>query len=189
MYQKSIDKRSPLEAQDALWAAIRRMKSFTFDEVRGKTLCSHCTTTEYLAGLTAAGYLQLDAESRYHLVRDVGVDAPQVGRDGNENIKGRERLQIWTVLPIMKEFSVLNVVLHAGTETVPVAESTVRHYLKCLHKAGYISIVKPTQRRSVTRYRFLQSKYTGPKPPMIQTVKQVFDPNTGKVMWSQGRGL
>jgi len=187
MSQKPIDQRSPLASRDALWAAIRRLKIFRYDEVRRETGCSRSTTTVYLAGLTAAGYLQLDAESRYVLVRDVGVDVPKVNRDGSDNLQGKGREQIWTVLPILKEFSIRDVALHASTEIVPVSESTVKEYLKYLHKAGYLRASResrPGNAGQPIRYRFLQSKYTGPKAPMIQRVRQVFDPNTGKVMWS-----
>jgi hypothetical protein len=36
----------------------------------------------------------------------------------------------------------------------------------------------------LTRYRFLAARYSGPKPPMIQRIKAVYDPNRSEVVWS-----
>ena len=194
MSQKPVDKRNCLATREALWKAIRRLKIFTFKEVRYETQCSLSTVTEYLVGLTAAGYLERDSQRVYTLVRDIGVDTPHVRRDGTEYTQGKGREQIWTVLPILKEFSVRDVVVHASTEQVSVAETTVQEYLKYLHKAGYLAMARPSRpghkpgTGQQVRYRFLMAKYTGPKAPMIQRAIQLFDRNIEKVVWSKGVG-
>lgn len=193
MSQKPIDKRPKIATRDALWSAIRTLKTFTLNEVRRETCCSRGVTSDYLTGLVAAGLLSLESGS-YTLVRDTGVDTPKVNRDGSDSLQGRGQLHMWTVLPILKEFSALDVAIHATTETVQVSELAAKDYLSHLYKAGYLAVSRkgrPTGKRGagcLTRYRFLAFKYTGPKPPMVQRVKQVYDQNTGRVVWSQGGG-
>ena len=199
MSQKPIDKRSPLETREAIWAAIRNMKNFTGRDVWMQTCCSKETVKEYLTGLTAAGYLEKalqpcgsTIENRYTLVRDCGVEAPRVRRDGTEITQGRSRENLWRTMRILAEFSPRDLAIHASTEEVPVAETEAKSYIYYLHKAGYLALVKAAKPGShVTpglqaRYRLLSSRYSGPRPPMVQRVKQVYDPNTRKVVWSGG---
>lgn len=191
MSQIPVDQRSKQTTRDELWSAIRRLKEFTFAQVRLETNCSFSTVKEYLAGLTAAGYLELHPEKLYTLERDIGVNAPHVRKDGSECVQGKGREQIWTVLPILKEFSIREVRVHASTELVPLSHGTVKEYLRFLYKSGYLVVAResrPGHKHGTgqqRRYRFVQSKYTGPKPPMIQKSKQVFDANTGQVVWKR----
>lgn len=99
---------------------------------------------------------------------------------------------MWRTMRILKEFSAKDLAIQASTETVKVAEGEAKTYVHYLHKAGYLVIVSPHRsgNRSMTgklaRYRLIISKFSGPKPPVIQRIKQVFDPNAGKVVWKGG---
>lgn len=179
-----------------MWAVIRRLRRFTVKELADETRSGSATVRDYVDGLFAAGYLGQDgtkpvrgnATTVYVLVRDVGVDAPRVRKDGTEVTQGRGREQMWLAMRILKEFSAHDLAISASTEETPVAVSEAQSYVTFLHKAKYLALVRPHTpgKAGVARYRLLPSRYTGPRPPMIQRVKQVYDPNLKKVVWSQG---
>jgi len=199
MPQKPIDKRRPDQTRETIWAEIRKTKGrpFSFREIWEVTTCSRDTVREYITALVAAGYVQklspLDTPATpYKLVKDNGIEAPRVRRDGTEITQGRGREQMWRTMRILTEFSPKDLAIHAATDNMPISEVDAKNYVYHLHKAGYLAMIATGKPGSVhtagsqARYRFLSSKYTGPKPPMVQRVKQVYDPNTGKVVWSGG---
>lgn len=198
MSQKPVHKRNPLETREAVWDAIRKLQTFTVRQVREETRLHLSTVRTYLNGLVAAGYLSVDMGTKqsgavseaavYSLFRDIGVEPPRVREDGSEITQGRGREQMWSTMRIIKEFSAMELAVNASTELVKVAEGEAKFYCKHLHYAGYLTISRP-HRNSVgggERYRFLGFMYTGPKPPMVQRIKQVYDANTRKVVWSEG---
>jgi len=193
MSQRAVDAKHPLETRDAVWEAIRRLRKFTLKDLRHETRLKADTIRDYLTGLAAAGYLEKSPPPAiYTLVKDCGVEAPRVRKDGSEITMGKSREQMWLVMKVLGEFSVLDLAVHASTESVRVSEIDARNYLMYLHKAGYLAMVvkgKPGHRTGCgapARYRFLPARYTGPRPPMVQRVKQVYDPNIRQVVWSGG---
>jgi len=194
---KPIDKRSPLGTREAIWAAIRRLRVFTATDLWGETNCSKDTIREYLTGLRAAGIVEYyhDTEKGatvHRLARDGGVEAPRVRRDGSEVTSGRGRENMWRTMRVLKEFSARDLAVQASTDDVQIAELEAKSYIHYLHKAGYLAITVESKPGSATtpgrvaRYRFVASRYTGPKPPQVQRVKQVYDPNQRKVVWKGG---
>lgn len=181
MSQTPVDQRRPLQSREALWQSIRALRSFTLAQVRAETRCSRGQVEEYLKALLAAGLIErVEGErGRYCLVKDPGAVAPRLRRDGSEVTLGRGREQMWRAMRVLGSFSVRDLVVHATTEEHAVADSEAAHYCQFLAQAGYL-------KRQGSGYLFLRSRYSGPRPPMIQRVKQVFDPNLGKVVWSQG---
>lgn len=194
MGQKPIDKRNPLETREAIWEAIRRLKTFSVREVRSETRCSMEQVRDYVTGLSAAGYLEQRENAAFVLVRDCGVEAPRVRRDGSEITQGKGREQMWLVMKVLDDFSSRDLALHASTEEVQVSESDAKSYIHYLHKAGYLTKQQGEMPRSrngggaPARYQLLPSKFSGPRPPMIQRVKQVYDQNLKKVVWSSAGG-
>jgi len=201
MALKPINKRHPLETREAVWEAIRQLREFTIKDLRYATRLGADTIRDYLIGLTAAGYLEKSPPAplsqrgeaiNYTLVKDCGVDAPRVRKDGSEFTMGKSREQMWLVLKVLGEFSAKDLAFNATTEEVEIAVEDARNYLMFLHKAGYLTIVtpgRPGHRKGTgapTIYRLIPSMYTGPRPPMVQRVKQVYDPNLRKVVWSGG---
>jgi len=194
MGQKPIDKRNHLETREAIWEAIRRLITFTIRVLRYETRCSIDQVRDYVTGLVMAGYLEKRDDATYVLVRDCGIEAPRVRRDGSEITQGRGREQMWLVMKVLGEFSARDLALHSSTEEVQVSEIDAKSYIHYLHKAGYLieeQVGKPGGRGgggTLARYRLLPQKYTGPRPPMIQRVKQVYDQNLKKVVWSAAGG-
>ena len=188
--------------REYIWAAIRELaaqnRCFTVTDIERSTGQPSQTVRTYLQGLDKAGYLEsIDANNQpaaWQLIKDVGVDAPRVTKDGNQVTQGRGRENMWRTMKILKEFNYVDLAIHASTEQHPVKPLEARDYINYLHKAGYLVCVKQSRPGSTTttgckaRYRFLKSKNTGPKPPMIQRVKHVYDANLGEVVWPVAGG-
>ena len=191
MPPKPVDKRNPLQTRDAIWAAIRQLRTFTASSVRMETRCTRDTVAEYLTGLTAGGYLEKTG-IEYTLVRDAGIEAPRVRRDGTPVTMGRAQENMWRTMYILREFNAQDVQLHARTDETAVTLVAAKDYILNLYRAGYLIMIapgKPGGTRTagkLARYRLPQARYTGPRPPMVQRVNQVYDQNTHKVVWTQG---
>lgn len=194
MAQKPIDKRNPLETREAIWAAIRKLQAFKVRELRFETRCTMEQVRDYVTGLHAAGYLKKLENTGYALVRDCGIEPPKVRKDGTEITMGKGREQMWLVMKVLGDFSALDLAVHASTEDVQVSETDAKSYMLYLHKAGYLVEVQPGKSGNrpgngvKARYRLLPQKYSGPRPPMVQRVKQVYDQNLKKVVWRSTGG-
>lgn len=182
----------PRSDRQAIWEAVRilgKIGPFTTADVRGQL---HGRTPlgkvrEYLNSLAAAGHMVklpnqgVASYTQYRLIKDTGIDAPRVRADGSEVTQGQGREQLWRGMKILGEFSAADLI-HAAAQEIKLSDA--KQYASYLHKAGYLVVTgKPSTHGGLTRYRLLQSQYTGPKPPMIQRVKQVYDPNLGRVVW------
>lgn len=44
-------------------------------------------------------------------------------------------------------------------------------------------MVRPARGRIRARYRFIAGRNSGPRPPQVQRLKQVYDPNLDRVVW------
>ncbi len=147
---------------------------------------------DYITGLEAAGYLarsnepaKIGEQVYYRLARDVGVEAPRVRRDGSEPTSGLGREQLWRTLRILGEFSPTELANAASTPKVQIAENTASEYCLFLHAADYLARTRASIPGVQARYRLIPNRWSGPKAPMIQRAKQLFDPNTGEVVYSR----
>jgi len=184
MALKPMDKRNGLDSRQALWEAIRKLEVFTLRELREETVLSLDTVREYVQGLETAGYVERStkAEHRFEpvcwkLIKDVGVEAPRVRKDGTAVTQGDGRKNMWEAMRIMRTFTARELAVAASLPDCLVKESTAEDYAKHLCKAGYL-------RKTGSSYMFLPTAYTGPMAPQIQRTKRVWDPNQQKVRWS-----
>ncbi len=142
---------------------------------------------DYINGLVAAGYLKAwpapGKATEYELVKDCGIEAPRVRKDGTEVTQGRGREQMWRTVKIIGDFTATDLANAASTPAFPVAESTAKDYCTMLAGAEYLATVRPGSPGIPARYRLVQSRWTGPRAPMIQRLKQLYDPNTGEVVY------
>lgn len=186
------------QGRQVIWEAIRRLRRFRVADLEEATRNNEGTIKTYVRALTNAGYLRrIDEQyparetryqpAYYELVHDVGVEAPRVRKDGTEVTQGRGREQLWRTMRIVGEFDYRTLAVQASTEAHPITEGEAKHYTEYLARAGYLVRTAEATHQGPARYRLLPSKYTGPRPPMIQRVRQVWDPNLQKVVWqSQG---
>ena len=190
--RQPVDQVSQLKTRSALWAAIREFHSkeqdWTTRELQQETRCSIGQAQEYVKGLAAAKIIKVNGErtvgtgrfssaKTYILVNDMGVEAPRVRRDGTMVTQGRGREQMWETMRVLTNFTVHDLVVFASTDDHPVATAEAEYYCRMLSYAGYLDC-RGDNFTLVLRH--------GPKPPMIQRVHQIYDPNINKVVWTQG---
>lgn len=189
--------------QDCVWQAIRALKVFSQADVElwlTKNKFSGInsnTVISYLKRLLKGGYLSVKnikhlrgsaKRITYELEKDCGVHAPRLTKSGGICRKGRGRENLWRSMKILKGFNFRELARAASTSDVQVKEQEASDYIKYLHKAGYLHITEERRRLGYTsvpaRYSLLPSRNTGHLPPMVQRIKQVFDPNLNQVVWT-----
>ena len=148
------------------------------------------TIRDYLRGLEAAGIVgegETDAGAvRFILVKDCGVHAPRVRKDGSAVLQGRATESMWSA-SVLKQFTSRELAIHASTDEHPVSEVHANDYCKTLAKAKYLRVVKAV---APVGWRFIGlsvcpfHRTEGTDDPADQ---QVFDPNTGEVVWSRNQ--
>jgi len=184
--RKQMNKLNGYDSREAIWAIIRDIEgSFTVRDIYLETTLDASSVRSYLRGLTNGGYLKEDTScspSAFTLVNDCGIDAPRVRKDGSPVTQGQGRINMWRTMRTLQVFNPRDLSIHASTKICTVKETTAEDYCKHLCRAGYL------RRDKHGAYFFIPQMFTGPKPPMIQRVKRVWDQNLKKVMWSEDGG-
>lgn len=198
-----LERAGALTPRDRIWAAIRAFKhthatSALFSPAELSVFAGQHldTVRSYVQGLTAAGYLQLAERKRpeaaprrefaqYRLVRDVGADAPRVTPEGQPVTAGQGRERMWTVMRSMRDFNATELAGLASIEGCAVSEEEAINYAYHLRKAGYLAVIVPAKPGTKARYRFVKSRNTGPRAPIVGRDKSVMDANTGEVAWQR----
>jgi hypothetical protein len=181
-----------------IWAAIRKHDGeFGSYTIARRSNADDETVYTYLYSLEKAGFIEctnpsapLATERKWKLARDNGIEAPRVDKSGKPVKMGLGNEAMWRTMRILKDFDCTELAGHASTEEVPIKIDAVKSYVKFLHRAGYLAQTAEANRATrgrarAARFRMIPSKYTGPRPPMIQRTKSVYDPNLGKVVWQE----
>lgn len=196
-----IERAGALTPRDRIWAAIRDFglgHLFSVAEIMLLSEQRADTVLPYLGGLSKAGYVKA-ANKRpvnrprrefqwFSLERDVGVEAPRVDANGKPVTQGLGGQQMWNAMRAMKgEFGARELALAASTEAHTVQLATAKRYARALGYAGYLAVVHVSTggRHEQQLYRFIKTRNTGPRAPMITAERQVIDGNTGQVMLEQ----
>jgi len=171
-----------------IWEALRaRRDSFTAYQVARNAQVDDDAVRSYLQSLIRGGWVEVIDGQRFEeqtlrLVKDNGAEAPAVTRRGAPSTAGMGTEAMWRTLRILGELNASELAEHASA-SVPVSLWSARSYLKWLKAAGYVLVVAPGKPGQKERYRLAPGRYTGPRPPMIQRIGQVFDPNLGQVVY------
>ena len=208
-----LERAGALTPRDRVWSAIRSLAgerchgTFCVAEVhflvnlKGEPI--HADTIDsYLRGLAAAQppYIEKLAEqNRYEgrrrselhlhlLIRDVGVDAPRVTKDGRPVTQGAGNELMWTAMKALHEFDHAELAAAAAAGAVKVSDETAKTYCTWLARAGYLALAAPSNGPHKARYRFNRAKNTGPRAPLVTKQKEVIDGNTGVVVWERPKG-
>ncbi len=164
-----------------IWEAIRaRQDHFTVADLIEVTGANRKTVQDYLRCLAPGGVIQAEGDG-YRLIDDRGFHAPRLNREGQPVTQGAGVENMWRSMRGMAEFSPRDIAAHSTTPDVRVTEPTAKSYCAMLLRTGYLRVLKkaePTAGRQAV-YRLIRN--SGPKPPQIQRIKQVYDPNTGAV--------
>ncbi len=192
MSRKPIDKLTKElkpQGQDGIWAEIRKLNIFTWQDIQVNTDINKKTITDYLKRLEAGRYIEKhtswEDDRRYILLRDAGIHAPRIRRDGTPVTQGGGVMNMWRSMRMLGQFTPRDIALHSTTDTVKVTEVTAKTYCSILLKAKYLRVLQkavPGKRQAA--YKFV--RITGPLPPQVQRVKQVFDPNIRQVTYYPG---
>jgi hypothetical protein len=149
--------------------------------------CEHGKVRDYVRSLARANIVALQTPgqprrtpAQYILVDDRGVSAPRVRKDGS-SVPPTGRSRMWKAMRILKVFTVAELAEHASLPDAPVAHSEADTYCHWLCRGGYLRSAGEHE-----RWSFLPGRDTGAKAPQILRVKQLFDPNTGEVVY-QGK--
>jgi len=207
MPRKPVSDRAGAEFTDAraaVWAAIRKRKQFTIEDLELDTRENNRTISTYVQSLKNGGILEMVGHDTrgmnsqgvtkrkhmnrpgiFRLVKNVGSEAPRLQRDGTVVTQGSGTRNMWRVMKVLPSFDYRELANEASVDDVVVKLSAAKDYIHYLHKAGYLQLVRASKPGTAAQYRMIRSRFTGPKPPQIQRVKHVFDPNVGKVVWPQ----
>lgn len=174
--------------RQAIWQAIRAHGRFTLAGLSKATDQPSATVKTYIDALTKAGYLARDttfAVLWWDLTNDTGLEAPRLRKDGTP-VPTTARDAMWRAMRMLKgAWSWRDLAFAAATDDLRVDEQDARDYCQHLAAAGYLRVVEAGKgggRGIPGRYCFVPGMNTGPRPPMVQRLKTVFDPNLGKVM-------
>jgi len=183
------------ETRDALWKSIRTRREFTIPDLTEDCDLAYNSISRYLARLVKAEILEADPVTKvpdgktfpgaagrrrtYRLLKD-SLDPPRILPDGTVTDAHPGTQRMWNTIRNRKVFNLSDLHALSSTTRHPVARSAAAQYLKYLEYAGY---VRKVEGKEISRATYRIVKNTGPKAPVIQRVRQVWDPNVRKVVW------
>ncbi len=182
--------RSPRpEPRASIWPLIRDRRVVTVGEIASKLALDRKTVSGFLNALENSGRLSGTnpggREARvYTLVNDTGPELPRVRADGSEVTAGRGTEQLWRTMKILPNFTIVELAAAASTSVRVIAHGQAEDYVRWLLRAEYLIVTVRGRPHRPARYRLVRN--TGPLPPMIQRMPQVWDQNLKQVVWTGG---
>ncbi|MGB0683371.1 MAG: hypothetical protein ACPGOV_11710 [Magnetovibrionaceae bacterium] len=138
----------------------------------------------YVKGLVGAKFIAVEPRDRpgqpnhYTVIKQHHGEAPCVTREGEPAKHGLAIEALWRTLRTMRgTFTPETLAVLASTDEVQIKPERARSYLNDLAKTQII-------RKDGDKYSFVEAFNPGPRAPLVQSVKRVFDPNSWKVLWS-----
>jgi hypothetical protein len=171
--------------RQSLWDVMVEFPDwFTVGDVFAPTFVNRRTIASFLQCLVAGGFAEKEVLGvnlvRYRLIGHLPASAPRLRPDGTKIEDGSGTENMWRSMRMLPRFNHREIAALATTSKIKVSERTARDYCHSLKATGYLRVVKPAvPNKSLSVFRLIRNN--GPKPPMIQRVKQVFDPNTDEV--------
>lgn len=170
-----------------IWTAIRGFdRDFTLQQLVDVTGANRKTTQDYLRCLVPGGIIEQVSDGVFRLISDRGFHAPRLNRQGQPVTQGAGVENMWRSMRMLSQFSWQDVAIHSSTDIVSVSAGTAKTYCSMLLKCGYLRVVqKANSHGRPAVYRLIRNN--GPLPPMIQRVKQIYDPNTREVFATEAQ--
>ncbi|MGD9861499.1 MAG: hypothetical protein AB7D26_13095 [Marinobacterium sp.] len=176
-------------ARQRVWEQIRIHRDrFEIYTIARRAEADDETVETYVRCLVAGGFVVKLTKGRelsvFQLIKDNGIEAPRLTRDGQPVTQGLGQEAMWRCLRMLGAMDSHQLALHAASSGVEVKPTAAKRYLQALKKAGYLEIVKPCNRTKGQKeiLRLIPRMDSGPRPPQIQRVGVVYDPNWNKVM-------
>jgi len=175
-----------------VWEQIRKFKlKFRIYDVARAANVDDETVKTYIQSLMAGGYVVRLTDERYErsdyqLIKDTGIEAPRLTRDGQPVTSGMGQEAMWRCMRMLGALDARQLAAHASSSGIEVKVTSAKRYVHMLKKAGYLEVVEPCNRRKgrMEKLCLIPRMDTGPRPPQIQNVKTVYDPNLNKVMYA-----
>lgn len=194
-----LEQRGGKSKRQRIWEAIRaRQQDLSAAELASVSGVDNATTISYLRALEKGGYLHAHSPAsrngtgkRYRLLRDNGVEAPRLNKNGQPVSQGSGNETLWRTMRILGQFNSRELIQHAASAGIHIADDSANIYLRTLYRAGYLQLLEASRPlgvgkgKTLNRYRLLPGKYTGPRPPLIQRSTCVYDPNLARVVWQE----
>ncbi len=162
-----------------MYRMMRANKDKSFTRMDFKTALKLTSVdNRYLAALVAYGYATVEEDEagyRWQLIKDVGNEAPRFSADGVLITESGANEAMWRAIRILKHFSYAELFAYVGKYTTA---GNVKSYIKHLHQAGYLR----QERKGIEAATYYLVQNTGPQPPQVLRVKEVYDPNLDKIM-------
>lgn len=187
-------------ARQRIWEAVRTHltdgTAFTTTDLYLSTRVDPGIISDYVKCLRAGLFIEpVDSKAkagvttRYIAILDNGVEAPRLRKDGSAVTSGRGNEAMWQAMRnFLPTFDYREVSAYASTAEHPVLPETAKAYVLTLAAAGYLDEVQPAKRgchARPARYKLRRDHDNGPRPPMIQRTRSVYDPNLGRVVWNE----
>lgn len=168
--------------------------TFTAEELAHTSKVEVGPVREYLKCLCAAGYIRIvdplafappGVRNIFLLLRDNGIEAPRVRRDGSEVTMGRGTEAMWAAMTALDSFDHWLI-----ADIAQVKPGTAASYCQALGKAGFLNLLKPGKGKgkggTASVWMVALSHRQKPRAPMITRLKAVYDPNTHQIVWAEG---
>lgn len=190
-----------------MWESIKKRvakgKTFTRAEIQAAAMVEASAIKDYFKVLEIAGFITVLERVKlrnncvrftYQLIKDNGVEAPRIDKKGNLITEGSSNERMWGTMRRMftgRDFDYRELAAFASTASNPCSEANAKTYVFLLSRAGYLECTTPAKtgkNATPSRFALIKKMNTGPRAPMIQRTKTVFDANLGKVMWQEPAG-
>lgn len=173
-----------------VWEQIRKNRlKFQGQDMAHRAGVDGDTAHTYLRSLEAGGFIVRLNETQgmnadYQLIKDNGIEAPRLTKDGRPVTQGLGQEAMWRCLRMLGALDYRQLASHASSSGVDVKEASAKRYVAALKKAGYLQVVQPAGRKlgKLEILQLIPRMDTGPRPPQIQRVGVVYDPNLNKIM-------
>ncbi|MBU2967086.1 hypothetical protein Q4508_12445 [Amphritea sp. 2_MG-2023] len=178
-------------ARQRIWEQLRIQRDgFQVLPIAQHANAEIATVQTYLLCLKAGGYVETVSRGHlkkavYRLVKDDGLEAPRLTRNGEPVKQGRVSEAMWRTLRILDVLDARQIENHVSASGLDVKLAYVKTYLSMLKKAGYLQVVQKGTPHRLERVRLKAAMNTGPRAPQVQRVKTVYDPNINKVMFAE----
>lgn len=178
-----------------IWEALRCKGESSIIALAAATDNETEAVRSYIRALLNGGFVDVATPHKrasyvvYRLVKNIGVDAPRLRPDGTLSSHGAALDAMWRTMRILKrDFSSEELANMASTDDCVISRETATHYVRHLHAAGYLQLVKGEvygKQRSPARYILKPSRDTGPRAPIVERTRCVYDPNLGEIVWHE----
>lgn len=178
-----------LNDNQRLWDCILAFDGaeFTVRDLHLNTNVSTTTVRDYMKRYCNGGYIgrigKIGHQNTFVALKKVRL-VPRLNTKGEVVTQGLGCDYMWRAMKMMKRFNKRDLAAQASTEAVKISVHTAETYIKYLCRAGYVKCTKQGGSHILGEYMFIPSKNTGSRAPMIQRVKNVYDPNLKKVVWT-----